>query len=162
MPSSSRGQSSSHYSWRRRCLREKIRFRAQRTLGSPAAFCRMDGSELLGSEPWLLRVPAPPAGALFFGLAARLPASRPGQLPATRAPGCGPFTAASRVRYQCLCSARRRGTVGTTAIFTSLYRSYSTGSDGASDTTHTCCYGPLRVARRLVDVHRVKRGGWLR
>lgn len=57
-----------------------------------------------------------------------------------------------------LATRERAGTSGTTPIFASLYRSYSTGTDGASDTTHTCCYGLLREARRLVDVPRVKEG----
>ena len=52
------------------------------------------------------------------------------------------------------------GTTGTSPIFVTLYRSYSTDTDGASDTTHTCCYGPLRKAWRPADVFRVKRGGW--
>ena len=55
-----------------------------------------------------------------------------------------------------------RLTTGTTPIFASLYRSYSTDTDGAPDTTHTCCYGLLREARRLVDVLHVTRGSWLR
>ena len=54
------------------------------------------------------------------------------------------------------------GIIGTTPIFVSPYRSYSTDTDGASDTTHTCCYGPLRKARRLVDVIRVTRGSGIR
>ena len=71
-------------------------------------------------------------------------------------------SAAIRVRYHRLRPRWLRGIIGTTPIFASLYRSYSTDTDGASDTTHTCCYGPLRVARRLVDVYRVTRGSWLR
>jgi hypothetical protein len=41
------------------------------------------------------------------------------------------------------------GITGTTPVFAPLYRSYSTGTDGATDTTHTCRYGLLRVARKL-------------
>src|SRR3972149_10226611 len=104
----------------------------------------------------------PTCGSFFFSRRPRLPASRHALSPATTALGCSRYATANRVRCHCLRSARRHGTIGTTPIFVSLYRSYSTDTDGASDTTHTCCYGPLRVARRLVDVHRVKRGGWLR